>query len=76
MQRCYQFYVDRRIGPGGTIVMEVVLYPLERHARRVPRKTIRVQISSEDGSPGLAVRDARRLLALAALAEWQPSEIF
>jgi hypothetical protein len=68
----YQFYVERRIGPGGTIFMEVVLYPLERHPRRAPAEMIRVQISSQDGSYGQAVRDARKLLGLTALANWLP----
>jgi hypothetical protein len=75
MQRSYQFYVERRIGPGGANYMEVVLFPVEQHQTRVPSEMIRVRTSGIDGSSGHAVVDARRLLARAVLAEWLPSEL-
>jgi hypothetical protein len=75
MPRSYQFYVERRIGPGGANYNEVVLFRIKQHPTRVASEMIRVQISGTDGSSDDAVIGARRLLGLAAVAKWLPLDL-
>jgi hypothetical protein len=75
MPRSYQFYVERRIGPGGATYKEVVLFPIKQHPRQVASEMIRVQISGMDSSSDHAVIGARQLLGLAAVAKWLPLDL-